>query len=312
MYRIVDTGTWDDPKVVRLDRDAKLVWVYLLSNRMSHVSGIYYLPDVVLPKHLKVPKKKLPEIWRQLAHTPSSDIRPLALRDDDLEIVFVIKMFERQGKGQNLLISAARHIETLHASPLIGVFLETYPQVEQYLDRVPLCAPWKNPFDTPSDTPSGPPSGPPTSTGTGSGAGSGAGSEGWVLPRELDHPLLRVRIEEWLAFRKTKRKSLTDQQVQRQIERQMVGWGTIGAIGAIDEALVQGWIGIFDPHKKWIESAEADVQGYDGEWRQWWHKATQAVRALGLTKEEETPYARRMNGGIEACKALIAELEKPE
>lgn len=41
MNRQVDTGTWDDPWFADLDPDAKLLFLYMLTNRRSTASGVY-------------------------------------------------------------------------------------------------------------------------------------------------------------------------------------------------------------------------------------------------------------------------------
>lgn len=41
MYRQVDTGTWDDPWFAELDPDAKLLFLYMLTNRRSTAAGVF-------------------------------------------------------------------------------------------------------------------------------------------------------------------------------------------------------------------------------------------------------------------------------
>ena len=41
MYRQVDTGTWDDPWFADLDPDAKLLFLYMLTNRRSTAAGVF-------------------------------------------------------------------------------------------------------------------------------------------------------------------------------------------------------------------------------------------------------------------------------
>lgn len=41
MYRQIDTGTWDDPWFAELDPDAKLLFLYLLTNRRSTAAGVF-------------------------------------------------------------------------------------------------------------------------------------------------------------------------------------------------------------------------------------------------------------------------------
>ena len=41
MKRMIDTGTWDDPWFAELDPDAKLLFLYLLTNRRSTAAGVF-------------------------------------------------------------------------------------------------------------------------------------------------------------------------------------------------------------------------------------------------------------------------------
>ena len=60
MYRTIDTTClWDDPKVKPLCADAKLLFVYLVTNRHAHLSGIYYLLPAAIVKETGLSAKRL-------------------------------------------------------------------------------------------------------------------------------------------------------------------------------------------------------------------------------------------------------------
>ena len=117
MYRTLDCGWSDDPKVRSLPRDGKLLFIYLISNRLSHVSGIYYLPDALVQHALGLPARALDTLWDTLSEAE------LVLRDTAREIVFVQSMMKIQGRGEKNFRAAAYHLATLHKSPLIKDFL---------------------------------------------------------------------------------------------------------------------------------------------------------------------------------------------
>lgn len=131
MYRTIETSFWDDPKVANLNPQAKLLFVYLITNRHSHVSGIYYLPDGLIADEIGVNLKQLDTLWHTL-----SDLG-LSWRDKKTHVVYVKNMFRYQGRGDKNLRAAANNIKTLHNSILINKFIENYPEIKRYgIDRV--------------------------------------------------------------------------------------------------------------------------------------------------------------------------------
>lgn len=137
MYRTLDCGWSDDPKVRQLPTAGMLLFVYLIANRLSHVSGIYFLPDAMILDALKIDRRTLDTLWNTLASVG------LAYRDKDRAVVLVPKMFRRQGRGEKNQRAAANQIASLHNSPLISKFLDIYPDVRQFL-KVPgdTLSPW--------------------------------------------------------------------------------------------------------------------------------------------------------------------------
>lgn len=161
MYRLVETGTWDDPKVHELYPEAKLLFIYLFTNRYGHLSGIYYLPDTTILYELGAKKNKvcrypIDTLWDTLSGAG------LVWRDKKNQVVFVKSMFKYQGQGEKHYRSAATHIKTLHRTGLINRFIEVYPKIKEFgvdtLSGYPIVYP--------IDTPSAPR---PKETGTGTG-----------------------------------------------------------------------------------------------------------------------------------------------
>jgi hypothetical protein len=140
VYRTVETSFWSDPKIRRLTRDERLLFLYLVTNSHTHVSGIYYLPLAVVEVESGVKGKPLTKALQAL------DKARLAHFDREREVVFVRKMFKHQGKGDKNQRAAARQLSTLHGSPLIAEFTAEYPEVSKYipseaLDRVSIGYP---------------------------------------------------------------------------------------------------------------------------------------------------------------------------
>ena len=126
VYRNIETSLWDDPKVLGLPAPGKLLFVYLITNRHTHVSGIYVLPPVLAQFETGLK----PETWDTLCHTLSEV--GLVRFDVERSVVWVVRMFEYQGKGEKNEKSAAKHLDTLHKSPMIKDFLRTYPGVKEH------------------------------------------------------------------------------------------------------------------------------------------------------------------------------------
>lgn len=131
MFRTLETSFWTDPVVRGLPEQAKLLFAYLITNSHTHVSGIYYLPDVVAAHELGIKPGRLNTLWDTLSGV--GRVR----RDTQTELVWVVNMFRYQGRGEKNEKAAASHLATLHKSPLCKEFLDHYPGVRRFVkDRV--------------------------------------------------------------------------------------------------------------------------------------------------------------------------------
>jgi hypothetical protein len=137
MYRTIDTSLWTDPVTKKLPPLAKLLFVYLITNNHTHVSGIYYLPAVLVPHETGIDPDEADTLFDTLSSAG------LVEKDADRELIWVKNMFKYQGAGEKNQRAAANHLGTLHNSPLVKEFLARYPEVRAFCtDRV---------SDTPSD-----------------------------------------------------------------------------------------------------------------------------------------------------------------
>lgn len=139
MYRTICCELWTDPKVKALTASEKLLFLYLITNPHSHMSGIYYLPTAFMQHEVNL-GRGFDGAWMGLmksklidAHTPLSQ-------------VWVVNMLPYQAKGNKSEKGVASHLNTLHASPLLERFLVKYPQITQYLSHDFI----RCPIDTPS------------------------------------------------------------------------------------------------------------------------------------------------------------------
>lgn len=132
MYRTICTELWTDPEIKSLDVPTKLLFLYLITNPHTHLSGIYYLAEETLLKETGL--KRIP--YRYGIDTLSRLEK--AFRDDHTETIFVTNMFSYQGTGEKNERAAARHLTTLHHCSLIHKFLARYPAITHRLDRYPI------------------------------------------------------------------------------------------------------------------------------------------------------------------------------
>src|SRR5215831_7130123 len=113
MYRTIHTKVWNDDKVRKLAPLDKLVFVYLLTNRHSHLCGLYYLPRV-LAEHEVGTKVR----WDKL--------KSLVEYDEEREQVWVTNMYGYQARGPKIKTAVERHVLTLESSPIVFLFAQKY------------------------------------------------------------------------------------------------------------------------------------------------------------------------------------------
>lgn len=126
MYRTIDTSTWTDPKVRKLQPLGKLLFVYLITNSHAHVSGIYYLPRAVVALETGIEAAFVDTLCDTLSGLG------LVRNDQELDVFWVVNMLAYQAKGEKADRAAALQLETLHNTLLIPDFLKRYPSVKRY------------------------------------------------------------------------------------------------------------------------------------------------------------------------------------
>ena len=135
MYRTICAELWTDPAIDALDSSGKLLFVYLITNPHTHLSGIYHLKRSWIVEETKLSDRVCDRVLDTLSKVGKASY------DGATQTIFVTEMFRYQGKGEKNERSAAHHLATLHHSSLIGLFLERYPSVKAFcsdrvLDRV--------------------------------------------------------------------------------------------------------------------------------------------------------------------------------
>lgn len=132
-YKIIYDTIWTDPKVRQLKHVEKLMFVYLITNPHTHYSGLYYLPRGIGMKETSIPSALYTKSMETLAKLN------LIRQDTSSETIWVCNMAKYQARGSKLVKGIASHLETLHNSPLIHMFLEYYKDMQ---------IPYRYPIDT--------------------------------------------------------------------------------------------------------------------------------------------------------------------
>ena len=133
MYRKIESQFWTDPKVRILDPKEKLLFLYLITNPHSHVSGIYYLPLSTISHETGIEPHRV-----RRALTIFKDAHTV-FYDEIAEVVWCRKMLRYQGINPSILVMVGKHLPTLHNSFLINEFLKEYHEHK---------IPYRHPVDT--------------------------------------------------------------------------------------------------------------------------------------------------------------------
>lgn len=128
MYRTIDAAFWTDPKVKELAANVKLLFLYLITNPHTHVSGIYILPRELIIIESGLNKKEVGYGIDTLSRAGFCSF------DEGISVIWVHHMFYHQAHGDKHDRGAACHlVEDLHKSSLIRKFCEYYPAVVSHL-----------------------------------------------------------------------------------------------------------------------------------------------------------------------------------
>lgn len=136
MYRSIDTALWTDPKIKAQPPAAKLLFLYFVTNPHAHMAGIYYLPLFVIEHETGLKRKEIEYGIDTLSRNS------LVMWDRVSEVVWVVKMFDHQGKGEKNASCAASQLKSLHNSFLVKDFLQFYAERN---------IPYRYPIDTVSE-----------------------------------------------------------------------------------------------------------------------------------------------------------------
>ena len=157
VYRTVDTRFWSDPKVRGLGRQSRYLFLYLMTNGHTHLSGIYYLPFPIIQFETGMDVEQVTAAMDELS------TEKLTSFDPENHIIWVVNMLRWQigwggRKNPKNMKAVANQLESLHECAIIDCFLKYYED---------LNIPYRYPIDTLSTK----------GTGTGTEIGTEIGTE---------------------------------------------------------------------------------------------------------------------------------------
>jgi len=194
------TELWTDPFVQGLSPEAKLLFIYLWTNKHCNQAGLYEISLKTTAFDTGLLQESLPALLKQL--------EPKVAWYPEQNLIWVKNFLKRQCKSQSFLIAAAKCLKTLRDNGLVKEFID----YNQSFDLAPLYEDGGGTVLPPSYHSGNTVHNPVPVPGTGPGAsakGRGTGRKGVVKGRkgvvkggkgaEKDIPRSRTEIEETLC-----------------------------------------------------------------------------------------------------------------
>ncbi len=127
--RNVVTYFWLDDRVRNLPAAERYLFLYLISNPHSHISGIYQLTLKTIAYETGLAPKRIPGMIRSLVESNRIEF------DAEANIVFVRNMIRYQASGIRDFRAAAKHVKRLPTNRLTEQFLSLYPEIKTALNE---------------------------------------------------------------------------------------------------------------------------------------------------------------------------------
>lgn len=120
-YRSIEPKIWQDSKFRKLSKDCKLLFFYLITNKNSHYSGIYYIPTEFIEYETGISREDIEVAIKSLV---SSEI---VMHDSENSVIWVINMAKYQCKGNSdkLIMGIVNYLVDVEG-PLVEEFRQYY------------------------------------------------------------------------------------------------------------------------------------------------------------------------------------------
>jgi len=121
------TELWTDPFIQGLSPEAKLLFIYLWTNKHCNQAGLYEITLKTMAFDTGLPQESLPSLLKQL--------EPKVSWYPEQNLIWVRNFLKRQCKSQSFLIAAAKCLKNIGNNGL----MEEFVQYNQSLNLLPLC-----------------------------------------------------------------------------------------------------------------------------------------------------------------------------
>jgi len=116
--RSFDDSYWGDPFVQELDKDAKLLFAYLWTNKRCNSAGLYEITTKTISFETGIEMESLPDLLEQLSEKVSW------LKDENL--IWVKNFLKHQPKSPQFLKSVADCLSHISSNGVVKEYLDYY------------------------------------------------------------------------------------------------------------------------------------------------------------------------------------------
>ena len=143
-FNLVESRLWKDPKVRSLDPDARLTWLWLLTNRAANFAGVYDLSVETASKDMGISRQEVAKALKAI-----EGLRMIR-RDADLGAVWIVRRMGIECHSNAQWIGASRLVQPYEGASFYEEIRTLYPTLS-----LPTGGPSPLPSPLPSPRPSG-------------------------------------------------------------------------------------------------------------------------------------------------------------
>lgn len=238
-YRKIDPRIWTDEKFTRLDRDGKLVALWLLSSTRVNRCGVVQWSPALCSEETGIDRKRVDTVLDTVCHTVSWTFCRVS------NTLFLSRWWRyNRPDNESALKGALADLHDLPSNTLKPALARASDDLPTRLRQVyhtvldtvyRTVSPQEQEQEQEQETPQ-----PPADGGHDSTVGDAV-----AFPAELDTAEFRAAWSEWKAERRAKKvRAYTPRGEQQQLAK-LAAFGFEAAIAAIRDSITQGWQGLF-------------------------------------------------------------------
>jgi len=142
MYAKIETKFWNDPTVRRLNEDARMLFLYILTTPQRNIVGLFHLPAAFACYHLQWTPQRFEKALKELIKANR------VKHDSDLELILIKNFFKYQAPENPNQVKAS--LEKLNELPDTPLFFDLANILERSKDDkfVTVAEGLRNRFET--------------------------------------------------------------------------------------------------------------------------------------------------------------------